>query len=115
MTSPTQQSRVIRASDTCRRLGITQSQIAEALGVSQGQISRILRGKIRRVSRLFKEACLFVERMDCGVSADAISENDDLINALMETWNGSSAHAKALAAVIRSTKALAAYEGGAVC
>lgn len=106
MISPAQISRVLNAAAICRSLGVTQSQIAEALGVSQGQVSRILGGKVRRASRLFKDVCLYVERMDQGVTADAVRENEELINALQATWNGSSAHAKALAAVIRSTKAL---------
>ena len=108
MNSPVQLSRVLSAAAACRSLGVTQSQIAEALGASQGQVSRILSGKIRRTSRLFKEVCLYVERMDQGVTADAVRANEELIFALQETWNGSSAHANALAAVIRSTKALGA-------
>ncbi len=106
MTTPVQLSRALSAAATCRSLGVTQSQIAEALGASQGQVSRILSGKVRRASRLFEEVCLFVERMGQGVTAEAVKGNDELINALRETWNGSSAHAKALAAVIRSTKGL---------
>lgn len=106
MIFPAQHARLVRAADTCRCLGVTQAQIAEALGASQGQVSRILGGKIRRASRLSEEVCLFVERMGQGVTAEAVKANDELINALRETWNGSAAHAKALAAVIRSTKAL---------
>jgi len=106
MISPAQVSRVLSATAACRSLGVTQSQIAEALGASQGQVSRILGGKVRRASRLFEEVCLYVERMDQGVTAEAVRESDELINALQETWNGSSEHATALAAVIRSTKAL---------
>lgn len=115
MISPAQYARILRAAHTCRHLGITQSQIAEALGASQGQVSRILGGKIRRASRLLEEVCLFVERVDQGVTAEAVKANDELINALRETWNGSSAHAKALAAVIRSTKALVTSKGAAAC
>lgn len=115
MNSPIQQSRLLRAADACRRLAITQSQIAEALGASQGQVSRILGGKIQRSSRLLEEVCLFVERRDQGVTAEVVRENEDLINALRETWNGSSSHAKALAAVIRSTKALAPSDGKSAC
>lgn len=115
MNSPVPQSRLLRAADTCRRLSITQTQIAEALGASQGQVSRILGGKLQRSSRLLEEVCLFVERWDQGVTAEAVRENEDLISALRETWNGSSSHAKALAAVIRSTKALAPHDGNSIC
>lgn len=106
MLSPAQHARLLRAAETSRRLGLTQTQIAEALGASQGQISRILGGKMKRPSRLFEEVCLFIERIDVGVTADAVKANDELIDALKETWNGSSAHAKALATVIRATRAL---------
>jgi transcriptional regulator with XRE-family HTH domain len=106
MISPVQFSRVLSAAAACRSLGVTQSQIAEALGASQGQVSRILGGKVRRSSRLLNDVCLYVERMEQGVTGDAVRANEELISALQETWNGTSGHAKALAAVIRSTKAL---------
>ena len=37
---------------------------------------------------------------------DAVRSNDDLIEALRVTWDGSSAHARALASVIRSLAVL---------
>lgn len=104
MISPVQFSRVLSAATACRSLGIARCQIAEALGASQGQLSRILGEMVRRASRLLIDVCLYVERMDKGVTADAVRA--ELICALQETWNGSSGHAKALATVIRSTKAL---------
>lgn len=55
-----------------------------------------------RASRLFEEVCLFVERFEGGISADAVRGNRELIEALQATWDGSASHAKALAAVIRS-------------
>lgn len=115
MIRPLQLARALRASDICRQKGLPQRYIADSLGASQGQVSRILGGKVRRVSRLFEEVCLFVERMDLGVTAESVCANDELINALRETWNGSSSHAKALAAVIRSTKALSPVVGASTC
>lgn len=115
MIQPLQLARALRASNNCRQMGLTQRYIAESLGASQGQVSRILGGKVRRVSRLFEEVCLFVERMDRGVTTEAVCANEELINALRETWNGSSAHAKALATVIRSTKALSPVVGASKC
>lgn len=107
MIDPAIYARILKASETCRWLNLTQSQIAEALGASQGQVSRILSGRVQRTSRLLEEVCLYIERMDQGVTAEAVRANDDLINALCDTWNGSAGHAKALATVIRATKALA--------
>jgi transcriptional regulator with XRE-family HTH domain len=102
MLSPTQKSRALRAAKTCQALGITQSEIADAVGASQSQVSRILNAEGRRASRLFEEVCLYVERAGIGVTADAVRGNEELINALASTWDGSDAHARALSAVIRS-------------
>jgi hypothetical protein len=49
-----------------------------------------------------EEVCLYVERTAGGVTAEAVRNNDELIDAVRSVWNGSAAHARALAAVIRS-------------
>lgn len=85
-----------------RQARITQSQLAKAIGVSQSQVSRILSGQTRRQSRLLDDICIYVRTVRQGVSPDTVRANDELINALAETWNGSPEHAHALAAVIRS-------------
>lgn len=102
------EARVLRAAETLRRRGITQGQVAEAVGASQSQVSRILGGRGERGSRLLEEVCLYAERLEDGVSLDAVRANPDLIEALQATWDGSAAHAKALSAVIRSLVALRA-------
>lgn len=96
------QARVQRASEICRRHNISQAQVAEAIGASQSQVSRILAGNHRRPSRLVEETCLFVERFDGGVSADAVRSSDELIEAIRAAWDGTAVHAKALSTVIRS-------------
>ena len=96
------EARVLRAGKICRRCGITQTQIADALGASQSQISRILRGRGERGSRLQEEVCLYVERFEGGVTADAVRRSAELVEALRKTWDGSAAHARALSTVIRS-------------
>lgn len=106
MKTPDLQARAMRAAHLCRDRKITQSQIASALGASQPQVSRILQGKGLRHSRLHEEVCLYVERLAGGVTPDAVRDNEELINALADTWDGSAAHAKALATVIRSLAAL---------
>lgn len=115
MFTPSQTARAINAAETCRSLGITQREIAEAVGASQGQVSRLLGAKARRASRLFEEVCLYVERLSTGVTVDAVIANQELIDALQTTWDGSAAHAKALASVIRSMKALRPSTRGQVC
>lgn len=100
------EGRLERARSTCREQGITQAQIAGDLGASQSQVSRILAGEFSRAGRLAEEVCLYVERFAGGVTPDAVKENDELINALAITWDGSGAHARALSTVIKSLAAL---------
>ncbi len=96
----------MRAAHTCRLHGITQAEIADAVGASQPQVSRILKAQGLRASRLFEEVCLYVERLEGGVTDDAVRANEELIGALKMTWDGSASHAKALSAVIRSLAVL---------
>lgn len=106
MISLNLQPRVVKAAETCRLRGITQAQIADAVGASQAQVSRILSGRGQRTSRLLEEVCLYVERFDQGVTADAVRANDELVEALKVAWDGSAAHARALSTVIRSLSVL---------
>lgn len=105
------QIRALRASQICRELGITQTEIASAVGASQSQVSRILKGSGLRNSRLLEEVCLYVENFTGGVSTDAVRENTELIQALAEVWDGSAIHAKALSTVIRSLSVLRKPKG----
>lgn len=106
MLDQAQRARALRAAQACRIHGITQAEIAEALGASQSQVSRILQAQGHRTSRLFEEVCLYVERFEGGVTAEAVRSNDELIEALKVTWDGSASHAKALSTVIRSMAVL---------
>jgi len=106
-------ARLERARHVCKAHGITQTQIAADLAASQSQVSRILKGQGVKASRLAEEICLYVEKFDGGVTADSVRSNDELVNALTLTWDGSAAHAKALSAVIRSLSALGPLHGKA--
>lgn len=109
MAAPDLQARLLRAAELCRHRNISQAQIANAVGASQSQVSRILGGRGQRQSRLTEEVCLYLERAaGGGVTAEAVRQNNQLIESLRETWDGSSAHAHALSAVIRSLAALGA-------
>ena len=99
-------ARLERAQYICKLHGITQTQIAADLAASQSQVSRILKGQGQKASRLVEEVCLYVEKYEGGVTADSVRSNDDLVNALTVTWDGSATHARALSAVIRSLSAL---------
>lgn len=106
MIEASQRARALKANDICRRRGLTQAQVAGALGASQSQVSRILGGKGLRKSRLLEDVCLYLERMESGVTAEAVRDNDEMVEALRATWDGSTGHAKALSAVIRSLSVL---------
>lgn len=103
-------SRVERARHICKLHGITQAQIAAELGASQPQISRILQGQGQKATRLVEEVCLYAERYAGGVTTDSVKANDELIDALAMTWDGSAKHAKALSSVIRSLSALGSLQ-----
>jgi hypothetical protein len=100
------QGRLERVKHICKLRNVTQTQIAEDLGASQSQVSRILQGRGMRASRLAEEVCLYVEKYEGGVNAASVRGNDDLVNALAVTWDGSATHARALSVVIRSLSAL---------
>ena len=106
MIAPDLQARILRVGEICRESGITQGQIAEGVGASQSQVSRVLSGRGRRFSRLTEAVCDYVERNVGGISKESVCQNDELVDAIRETWDGSARHARALATVIRSLNAL---------
>lgn len=85
-----------------RRSGITQIALAEELGVSQSQISRVLSGKSSKRSKLLAKICNYAFKPPPAAAAEAVRQNEELIKALAETWDGTQEHAQALATVIRS-------------
>jgi transcriptional regulator with XRE-family HTH domain len=99
-------ARTERARNICKTHGITQAEIAGDLGASQSQVSRILKGQSIKASRLAEEVCLYIEKFEHGVTAEAVRRNDELVSALTATWDGSAKHARALSTVIRSLCAL---------
>lgn len=94
------------AAAKAKQVGLTQVVIAEGLGVSQSQVSRVLAGHISRRSDLLEKICMYVDDLAGKVGADQVRGNDILINAIADIWDGTTAHAEALAAVIRSLGAL---------
>lgn len=106
MNDPATEARARRAADLFRQNGVTQAQVAAAVGASQSQVSRILSGRGLRQSRLLEEVCLYAERITEGVTAEAVCGNAVLVDAVRSTWDGSAAHAYALATVIKSLSVL---------
>ena len=107
MKSPASiRAEALAIADKARAAGITQMQISGAIGASQPQVSRILSGQLSRPSRLFAQICGYVRSMTDGVTPASVRKNNELIEAIAATWDGSAQHATALAAVIRSLGAL---------
>ena len=98
--------RVLRAAEIFRKNGITQGEIAATVGASQPQVSRVLNGLVAQPTRLTEDICLYAERMERGITLDAVRGNNDLMEALQVTWDGSVRHGRALATVIRSLSVL---------
>ena len=89
-----------------KTLGITQEGISEATGISQSQVSRVLSGSGKRQSKAFIEICNYVNSKKTGISPELVKQNDELINAIAQVWDGSARQAKALASVIQSLGAI---------
>lgn len=83
-------------------LGISQQWLSKKLKTSQSQVSRVLSGRTSASSKLARDLCFYVNQSVHFLDKSSIAANDDLMNALAETWDGTPAHARALAVVIRS-------------
>ncbi len=96
------------AAKRAKALGLTQEDIAKALHASQSQVSRVLAGRSKRYTGLAEQVCNYVNLHAHGISREAITENDELMQALASVWDGSAQQAKLLANLIRSAGALMA-------
>ena len=85
-----------------KQLNITQEDISEAIGVSQSQVSRVLSGNSKRASRVYIEICNYVNKYKTGVTAEMVSKNHELLEAVASVWDGSESQSNALASVIRT-------------
>lgn len=104
-------SEILRASRKARQLGLTQEQIANVTGHSQSQISRVFSGQTARRSRVTRDICNYVFFKSTSNHRETVVQNQEMIDALVEVWDGSDEHATALACVIRSLGTLRAPSG----
>ena len=102
---------VLRASQRARQRRLTQEEIAKATGHSQSQISRVLSGQTVRRSRVTKDICNYVLWKTTSDHRKSVTQNREMIDALVEVWDGSDEHASALACVIRSLGTLRTPSG----
>jgi transcriptional regulator with XRE-family HTH domain len=82
---------------------VSQTDVSLATGVDQSQISRILAGQVRRVSGNVIELCKFANNFDVSPDRDP-SESAVLMSALRSVWDGTPAHAEAIASVLLSLR-----------
>jgi len=83
-------------------LSLSQTDIARATGASQSQVSRVLAGAGKRRSKLFDKVCKYVNSAAMPAGSTSKAGAAELERALSEVWDGTEAHAEALALVIRS-------------
>jgi hypothetical protein len=88
----------------------SSSEIARLSGVSQPTVSRLRLSKGRRVRRSasFNKLCSFYGMEARHAGARAAGYNELLRNAIVDAWDGSEEHGRALLVVIRGLKGLSA-------
>ena len=82
---------------------VSQSDISRATGIHQSQVSRILSGSSRRASPNVLTLCKFANEMERFANTNPAS-NPLLMDALRAVWNGSEAHAEAIAGLLLTLK-----------
>ncbi len=89
----------------------TDGQISRESGVSQPTIWRLRNSPTsrQRASDQFNKLCHFYGISELPKQDDSESLEAELKGAIMALWDGSDAHARALIKVLRSLKALDAY------
>lgn len=95
-----------------KSLGLSQIEISKGIGASQSQVSRVLAGMSKRRSRLFDKVCKYVNSAALPAGTSSKAGAAELERALAEVWDGTEAHAEALALVIRSLGVFTAPAGG---
>lgn len=89
-----------------RQKRLRQSDIAMGVCASQSQVSRVLSGETSERSRLYGQICNFVSGRHRLVKRQDVQQCAELIDALMEVWDGTNEQARSLALVIRGLSLL---------
>lgn len=88
------------------RQGISQAELADRAEVSQSTVSRALRSVPARRSRSYAQLCSYILQQK-----DEIHLPVPARDALAEIWDGSPAHAEALATLLRAAGDLSRVAG----
>ena len=89
-----------------RMNGLSENQLAKAIGRPQSTVHRVLNHPRRRVTRTLLLLCKYAHIDPIEHTPADPSINKDLMGALGQTWNGTGAHARAIAKVIKSLRGL---------
>lgn len=81
------------------RKGDTQVTLASLLGIDQGKICRVRNGQFRRLTPTVAELCRYAD-FDLTIRRNPAS-SEILMKALSEVWDGSDAHARLIARLLR--------------
>jgi arginine repressor len=82
------------------REGMTQAELAERVGVSQATVSRAMNQQALRPSQARARLFSFMQEQKVG------PDPDPAFRAIREVWDGSTAHAAALARLVRASREL---------
>jgi len=90
--------------------GLRQVDIAVAAGVSQPTVSRALKGEFKRPSEQRSMLFSYIQnRMGASTFSDRSKER--VVAAFAHVWDGSDAHAAAIAKIISASKGLGPAKG----
>jgi len=85
----------------------SESSLSRATGVPQSTISRALNKPVR-LTKTHRRLCKFAG-IDLGAAAGAVEVREDLVQELLDVWDGSREHAQTLARLLRAAATLQAY------
>jgi lambda repressor-like predicted transcriptional regulator len=86
-------------SDLLLREAITQKELAKRAGVSQSTVDRVLDRRPRRQGKAYRKLIIYMQKHAPEIPPEAA-------HALGSVWDGSRAHDRALASLVRASEEL---------
>lgn len=87
------------------REGLTQADLAKQAGVSQASVSRALKSDLIRHGRAWRRLFSHI-RQEGSPEGDTLTGKDQVVAAFTQIWDGTPAHAAAVAKLIEATEGL---------
>ena len=85
----------------------SEAGLARAAGLSQSTVNRAL-GRPVRLSKTHRRLCKFAG-IDLASVPESAEAREDLVQELLDVWDGSREHAQTLARLLRAAATLQAY------